>query len=510
MGMGEVLREFGVKVSLNFDSKKIDAAETKIKKFGSEMRSFALEIAGMTAAVFESQNLFTSNARSLQNQADMLGINTEALQEYEYAAKVAANMNREDLVSSMETLATTMDKARAGDVEARQALENIGGAMGNQSAIIGKLNDKNYTAAQAMLDVSGGIEKISKSSPIAAKRLLEMAMGSDKLYNMMRQGPKAIQALTEEGKKNFALSAKTIKQGYEMDIQMSKLWLMFRKMGYEIGFSVMKHLTPMINAFTKWFVLNKKVIASGINAFLDALANGLEIVFTGATAVWKVMEPLIEAMGGMKTAMSVLISTFLVFKAINIVGAFVGMIGPILGLLPSLTALGGVLSGLGEAFAVFTEIGALADILPAITLFGEGALAALAPLLPVMLGIGAAAVGIHDLAVILSGGAFKDTWTGKGFDKAKTAFSSVSGIGAGLAGKAGSVAPSGYAAFGGGGAANPAPVTQENHFHTENNISVPPGTTPHAAAHMISKANVDSHENMMVKAKMDAARSKVY
>ena len=164
MGMGEVLREFGVKVSLAFDSKKIDAAEDKLKKFGDEMKSFALQVGGMAAAVFESQNLFTSNARSLQNQADMLGINTEKLQEYEYAAKVAANVNREDLVGSMESLATTMDKARAGDVEARQALENIGGAMGDQSAIIAKLNDKNYTAADAMLDMSAGIEKISKAS----------------------------------------------------------------------------------------------------------------------------------------------------------------------------------------------------------------------------------------------------------------------------------------------------------------------------------------------------------
>lgn len=142
MGFGEVLREFGVKVSLNFDSKKVEEAQNKIEKFGGKLRSFAFEVAGLSAGVFEFQNLFTSNARSLQNQADLLGINTEQLQEYEYAAKVAADATREDLVGSLQTLGDTMDKARAGDLAARQALEQIGAASGNTGLILGRLNDK--------------------------------------------------------------------------------------------------------------------------------------------------------------------------------------------------------------------------------------------------------------------------------------------------------------------------------------------------------------------------------
>lgn len=511
MGFGEVLREFGVKVSLNFDSKKVEEAQNKIDKFGGKLRSFAFEVAGLSAGVFEFQNLFTSNARSLQNQADLLGINTEQLQEYEYAAKVAADATREDLVGSLQTLGDTMDKARAGDLAARQALEQIGAASGNTGLILSRLNDKTYKVTDAFRDFSGGIQAISKSSPQAASRLTEMALGSTKLFNLMRQGPKAIDALTAEGKKNFALNEKMIRQGYEMDVQMSKLWMQFRKMGYEIGFNVMKHLAPMIAQFTKWFTANKKLISSGINTFLDTLATALKVVWETAAEVAKVMGPLIESFGGSEKAIKTLVNGFLLFKALGLASSFIQMGFAISKFVLPLGTLMEVAVGLGEAFKSFALIEGLADVLPALALFGEGALAALAPLLPVIAGIAAAGVAIHDLMTLLSGGSFKDTWTGKGWEKVKEGVGWVGDklSGATFAGAApyGQIGPSGQLAAQGAGAGN---VAQENHFSTTTTVMVPPGTTPTQAAHIVSQANVDAHEKLMLKAKLDAGRSRKY
>lgn len=511
MGFGEIIREFGVKVSLAFDGKKFDEVDNKVTKLKGELQSFALEVAGATAGIFEFQNLFTSNARSLQNQSDLLGINTQKLQEYEYAAKVAADVNREDLVSSLQTLGNTMDKARAGDLAARQALEQIGGASGNTAMIIGKLNDKTYKVTDAFRDMSQGIANISKNSPQAAARLTEMTLGNAKLYNLLRQGPKAIDDLTAEGAKNFALNDKMIKQGYLMDVQMSKLWMTFRKMGYEIGYSVMKHLAPMIASFEKWFHQNKKVIESGINVFLDTMATALGVIWEDAVAVAGALGPVIDALGGTKNVINMLIAAWIGYKALNIAISFVEMAGSIMKLLPSFSMLISIFSGLGEAFKAFSLIEGIADILPALQLFGAGAVAALAPLLPYILAIAAAGVAIHDLMTMLSGGSFKDTWTGKGWEKVKDGVGWVSD-------KLGGMNVAGAAPYGQTASASPAMVgppapaatTQENHFSTSNTIMVPPGTSASQAAAMISKANVDSHEQMMVKAKMDAARSRQY
>lgn len=512
MGFGEVLREFGVKVSLNFDAKKFEEAQSKVDKFSGKLKGFAFEVAGLTAGVFEFQNLFTSNARSLQNQADMLGLNTKELQEYEYAAKVAADVNRDDLVGSLKDLGDTLDKARAGDLAARQSLEQIGGASGNTGLILGRLYDKTYKVTDAFRDLSVGISKMASANPQAAARLTEQTVGNVKLLNLLRQGPKAIDALTAEGGKNFALNERMIRQGYEMDVQMSKLWMTFRKFGYEIGFSVMKHLAPMIQQFEKWFQANKKVIATGINAFIDALANGLKLVFEDSVMLAKALGPVVDMLGGAKNAMNLLIAGFLVFKALGIAISFGEMAVSIYKFIGPMLQLGTVFSRLGSMMKVFGMMEGLADVLPALTLFGEGALAALAPLLPVILAISAAAVGIHDLMTMLSGGSFKDTWTGKGWEKVKDGVGWVGNklSGANFAGAApyGQIQPAGAGAMAAAGG-SPA-VTQENHFSTENNITVPHGTSPAAASHIIAKANVDAHEQMMIKAKLDAGRNRTY
>lgn len=506
MGFGEVLREFGVKISLAFDGKKFEEVNDKVEKLGAKLSGVALGLAGATAGVFEFQNLFTSNARSLQNQADLLGISTEKLQEYEYAAKIAADVNRDELAASLQTLGNTMDKARAGDLAARQALEQIGGASGNTALILGRLNDKTYKVTDAFKDLSGGIQAISKNSPQAASRLTEMTLGNAKLYNLLKEGPKAIDALTEEGKKNFALNENMIRQGAEMDKQMSRLWMTFRKFGYEIGFSVMKHLAPMIQQFTRWFEVNKKVIASGINTFLDALANGLKAVWEDAEMLVHALGPVIDLLGGSKNAVNALIGAFVAYKTLGIAMTFIELGASIYKLVPAFS----ILSGLFEAFKSFTLIETLADVIPALQLFGSGALAALTPLLPVIAAIAAGGVAIHDLMTILSGGNFKDTWTGKGWEKVKEGVGWVSDkvskmnlpTGADYA-----ITPNANPAFGGG--ANGA-VDQDNHFETNVTVSVPPGTTMTQASGMVSKATVDSHEKLMIKAKLDAARSRQY
>jgi hypothetical protein len=502
MAFGEVLREFGVKVTLAFDGKKIDAAADKIDKFGEKLRGFALGVTGATAGLYEFQNLFTTNARSLQNQAQILGINTEKLQEYEYAAKVAGDVNRDELVDSLHKLGDTMDQARAGNIDARRSLEQLGAMSGKTGLIISRLNDPTYKVTDAFHDMAGGIQAISKNSPLAASRIVEQTLGNAKLYNVLREGPKVIDANLEAGKKNFALNDKMIAQGAEVDKQMSKLWMTFRKFGYEIGYSVMKHLAPMIVQFTKWFAANKKMIASGINIFLDRLADALEQIFKTGVQVVRWADELVDALGGGKNAIDLLIKGFLIFQGISLAVSFGKMA---------------------------VAIGSL--------------VASLAPLAVYVVPLVAIAGAIHDLYVVATGGSYEDTWIAKlnkgidelvekmpgmktviGWrDKANAAITDVwhkmapksGGIVANAENAVANIKPiwqqmGPKPAYAGASYGPPPGPSSGNTFNTTNNIAVPPGTKAADAAHMISKATVDSHEKILMKAKLDAARSKQY
>lgn len=486
MGLAQSLQEFAVEVKLAFDEKKVAAARESVAKLGEQMRSLALDGAGMAASIFAFGNAASANARSLQDQADTLGIGTEALQEYEYAAKVAADVNRDDLVSSLQHVNDMMDRARAGDQDARQTLLQLAQAGIGTDKMLENLSNKSYKATDAMKDLSLGMKNIYKNSPAAAGRLAEAAFGSAKLMPLLKDGPEAISKLTEESKKNFVINQQQIAQAAEMDKEMSKIWLLFRKLGYEIGFTVLKYLKPMIQQFQVWFGANKKLIGSGITEFLKVFAEVLKTVFSLVADGIGLFKWWTDNFMSVSNSVKLLIGAFLAFKAISI-GA-----------------------GLFSAFTALQPI--LEILLPAMVEFGIAAAAMLAPVLAWAAAIGAVVVAVHDLVSIISdlhdgkglGEALKGTWTGKAVgaigDKMST-FSPDAAKAYGVTGNPGS----GGMAVGGGMAA---PIEQHNTFN--QNIQVPTGTSPSTAANIITKSSTDTHEKMMIKAKQDATRKRIY
>lgn len=509
MGFGEILREFGVKVNLGFDGKQVDLAQTKIQKFAVELRSFAVEAAGVTAGLLAVQNSFTSNARSLQNQANLLGINTDELQEYEYAAKVMGDVNRDELVGSLQQLGNTMDQARAGSAEARQSIEQLGIFSGKAGLIIDRLSDPTYKVTDAFKDMSEGIQQISKNSPLAASRIVQQTLGSANLFNVLREGPEAIDKYMAKAKLNYEQNQKMIDQGAKLDKQISEIWLTFKKFGRDIGFAVSGPLMGLVNQFVKWSAENKEFISSGIVEFATDFVEVMKDLFSIFKEAIPAIKEFVENNGGMKKTIKELVDAFIIFKGLAIASTFISMAGSIFTLLTPLKTLGASLWGVTKAFKAFTLIEGIADILPAIELFGSGAVVALTPLLPILLALGAAGVALHEIMAAMNG---EEGWTEK-------ALNFVTGIGSG-GGKGSNPEMIGAAAptiFGnpraqsntGGygvapGQSGPISISNTNH------VTVPKGTSPERASDIVSKATDDSIDTMLRSALIDSSRIRDY
>ncbi len=506
MGLAENIQEFGVQISLAFDSKKAEIAHEKIQKLGSELKSLSIGVAAAAAGVFEMGNLFSSNARSLSDQSAILGITTDQLQEFEYAAKVAANVTRDDLVSSLQTLGSTLDKARAGDVDSRNSLMQMAAAGHMESKMLQIIGDRTYNVTDAMQDLSAGIADVYKTSPQAAARLSEMAFGSSKLIPLLKQGPKGFKELRSEAEKNWVMTQKQIEAGKQMDVQFTKIWMTFKKLGYEIGEKVLVHIKPMVAQFEKWFRANKALIGVAINTFLDKMADVLKVVFELLQETGSVLGPLIEKVGGMKEAVKLLVDAFLIFKAIQIGTVFAQAVIALVGLLPIITSIASALGGVMLSLSGWAAI---------------------------LVGLPAA---VHDIySMLYEGKPFKETWIGQGIDyieqmlmklgilKESLHIDTAIGEGAfnllekgkarigevfGEANRAQRTADSpkinnpGEGVLAGGG--------DQNQFTMNLNVMVPPGTSPTAASNLISNAAITTQERLLLKAKQDSNRKRVY
>lgn len=487
MGFGEILREFGVKIGLDFDKKALEEANRKIEKIGSEMRRFSIEVAAAAGAIFEFGNLASSNSRDLQQTSQMLGVSTDQLQEFAYAAKVAAGVSRNELVGSLEAVSETMDKARHGDVMASEGLLRLAQAGVGVDKMMGLLKDRTKTSTDVMLALSESFKNIK--DPMAAARLASEAFGGAgvKLLPLLRQGPEGFAKLAAEAHKlGIVLGKDTIDKGAEMDRQFTRMWEVFKNLSYTIGFELLKYIKPVILEFEHFLITNKKLIAVDVAGFMKVLASAVMAVFGVANKLVPVFSSIIKHLGGIENASKIFIGVWAGFKVARVYG---------------------LMSGLAAAIGL--------------------------PLAP----IGLLVAAVHDVWKILSGGTLKDTWIGALIDgiqgllsslgiikemaswtswldkKGKGAFDKIHDF-AKFAGE--NIAPAMVGATPAGGVIAPSVggssggVTQQFTLQTTNNIGVPPGTSATAAAGMISKSTVDSHDQLMIKAKNDATRRRQY
>jgi len=509
-GFGETIREFGVQISLAFDRQKVDLVQSKIEKLGAEMRHFSLEVTAAAAAIFEFGNLASSNARDLQQNSDLLGINVENLQELAYAAKVAAGVSRDELVGALESVSDVMDKARHGDVMASEGLLRLAQAGVGTEKMLELLRNKGTTSEQVMMALSESFKNLK--DPLAAARLATEAFGGAgaKLLPFLRKGPEGIAALRKEGRALGVIIPKnTIDQAAEMDRQFTKMWEVFKSISYTIGFEVLKYLKPLVQEFMVWTQHNKKLIASGIVTVIKELAHGIMLVLKFIREMMPYVSAAIEKLGGLEQVMKDLVAIFLIFKAITFATATLSFFSSLWSLvsmlLPAFTTLVGVFEGLGAAFGALGEITALAEVVPALAAIGPAILAAVSPLLPFVAGLAAAAVAIHDIWALLHD---QPTWTGAAVGKVSEWGAKAKGWWDKNVGGSGGVPTSGVPSFATAGAGSGAGTIVNQQYVNNSNVSLemPKDTTAPEAAGLASKAISDAHDKNMRKTKTDAVR----
>lgn len=357
MALGSILKEFGIKLTLDFDAKKAEEAKKRVAEIGKEMRDVALHVAEASAAIFEFANLAGENSRALEENSQMLGINVERLQELEYAAKVAANVGRGELVGALEQISSTLDKARHSNIEAGQSLIRLG-------VPIDMLTNKSITADQVMMVLADRFKGIQ--DPAAKLRLATEVGGAGfaKLLPLLNQGSAAFGKLGKEARDlGVILSEETIQKGAEFDRQFSRIWIVIKNLTFTIGNELIKYLRPMVIEFQRFVVANKQFIATGIATVMKSLGYYLEIVFKTVKFVADRFQYLVRTLGGVERVSKAVAIALGVISGAKIVSALGTLV-------TSFRAVGAAL-GLIEAESLVIGAALLALILVIQDLFSD-------------------------------------------------------------------------------------------------------------------------------------------
>lgn len=333
MSMSSVIREFGVKVSLIFDKKTAEDINSSIGKITGGVKTLAVMGAGAAASMLELANIASTHSRALQQNSQALGINVERLQELQFAAKVAAGVSEDELTGALEGVSKTLFDARNNNVEAAQTLIRLG-------VPLKMISDKGVTADQVMMQLADRFKELPDGMYKTA--LANEAFGGSgaKLIPLLNKGAQGIANMGKEARQMGVVMSKSgVDKGAEFDRQLTKIWITLKHLTYILGTEFIKYLGPIVKEFEIFFKNNKKFIVSGIVEFVKSYAMYFKIVLNVLKMVNERFKAWIERLGGAQKVFDAVNNFLTLLTAVPITKALFAIGMGLMGLLVTIGLL---------------------------------------------------------------------------------------------------------------------------------------------------------------------------
>lgn len=175
-------------------SKMLGSLEKRINAFGKATAASGAALFGLgglgVAAISKTFSTFLDKASGLQKLANKLGISTEKLSSFAYAAETTS-VGIEDLAGYFTKLGERISDAQSGSEEAAEAFRTLGLNVDQLS----KMDpvDQMLAVADAMQTIGDENERLRTLSAVGGDRF-------QWLSDLMRKGPSGIRSLMDEAK----------------------------------------------------------------------------------------------------------------------------------------------------------------------------------------------------------------------------------------------------------------------------------------------------------------------
>jgi hypothetical protein len=311
-------------------AREMEASGKVAAQYFSKIRNEALALLGVFTAGVGIKNFVENTivgAASLGRLSQNLGISTERLSAWQRVAEDAGG-TAEGMAAQLKESQKTIAQFRMGQSsESLQWFFRMGGKTSD-------LKDGNtYLMARSKI-----ISEIFKNDPGRAQLVASQMGISDDQFNLLKQGPSAVQAQVAAMEKLSAISADDARQADEL----RKKWLGVERTFTLVGIKVVEALMPAfdtlivyIKQLGDWVVTHKDDITNWVNGAVKSIQDFAKEANKAADAV-----------GGWQ---NVLIG----LAAIKVLG----MVSPLLSLAGALNGVGGglariALSGPGALIAL--------------------------------------------------------------------------------------------------------------------------------------------------------------
>lgn len=208
-----------------------------------------------TERMYDFAKSVSSAANDIERQSKLIGVSSEAFQQWQYAAKMA-DVSNESLNTGLKFLARNMEEASQGTGDAAKWFQAMGISVKDASGNLRPLDQMMGQVADKFASWEDGPRKIAISMALFGRS------GQD-LVPLMNQGAAGIQKYMQEVKKlGGVLSDDLLQAGSKVEDQFKRLETKFdalkMKLGLPFAESFVNEITKMVDAVESFAAAIKK------------------------------------------------------------------------------------------------------------------------------------------------------------------------------------------------------------------------------------------------------------
>ena len=341
MALREVLAVFGIRV----EDDELKRSTDRMEQWQAKLTSASRVAAGAAAAAFgllaKSQ---IETARAAQLNADRLGVSTDAIQEFGYAAN-AAGRDADDIIDAMSTL---QERARDAvlDPKSDPALQlKLLGVAARDA------NGQLKSAEQLFNEVSDGLQGMgTQTDRVGAAMTLFGDVGRE-LLPVMQDGAAGLDKLRQEARDTgVVMDQSLIQTNLEADKNIRKFTAGLRGLGNSLASVVMPvlvRLTDVGNRVVRFFHELGRT---------TTLLETLKFVLMGVAAAAAVLNWRLLLVGAKLIAIAAIIAAFVIVVD-DIRALWEGRDSAIGGLIDSFLGVGTAAAGVEDTVRIFKQLG---------------------------------------------------------------------------------------------------------------------------------------------------------
>lgn len=304
-----IIRELITK--LGFDSENAERSARRFDGVVSRVRAGLL--AAVAAATTAATGLaFFANKTSIAGDeiaktADKLGITTDRLQEYRFAAE-RAGIATGTFDMAFQRFTRRAAEAANGTGEAKDALAELGVQLKDEQG-----NARSSEALFAdVADAMSNVDDKSKRLRLAFKLFDSEGVA---MVNMLDDGSAGLDEMAKRARAlGIILSEETARASEEFRDRVFDLRMVLQSLQFAIGSAVIPRLTEVATRVTDWFIANQSIISQRLDRAIDFISDAIGGFIRALSGIIEFLDPVAEAMGGWETILGAIAAAFLVLR----------------------------------------------------------------------------------------------------------------------------------------------------------------------------------------------------